>query len=365
MTKITVAKFGGSLISDANDFRDVVEVIKTSEPQLVIISATRGTTNLLEQIWLFNYQGKLEEKNILIQDFKSRHEKLANDLGVWKLIQEEFESLVKDLIYGPSDKLRYPSFDFSSRNLDLLDHILSIGEKTSSLILCHCLDQYDYLYAPDYIKTDSSYSAANVDFQKTKECIKSLSEDLVKGRKFVSQGFIGMDQEGKVTTLGREGSDYSATIFAGLLNSDKVTIYTDVPGVFQADPKKWTFCKVIENLSYSQAELMAQKGAKVLFPKTLMPLKEKRIVLEVTNLNRESVTIVSEDASMQPAFVFKGHEMYLFCSVDTLIIQGLIKEIFGDLCSQYFLEKYNWHRLSFAEKPSTKLVKKFFKMISQ
>lgn len=363
MTKIKVAKFGGSLISDAKDFLKVVEVIKSGEPDLVVISATRGTTNLLEQIWLYSHQGKTEERNSLIKQFEDRHVDLACDLNVWEMIRHDFEQIVSELRHGPSDKEKYPSKDFTSRNLDRLDHILSLGEKTSSLILSKCLDDYEYLDATDYIQTDLNYSAAAVDFEKTNQKIKLLKESILQGNKFVTQGFLGRNSDGKVTTLGREGSDYSATIFAGGLGAERVSIYTDVPGVFQADPKKWSFCKAIKNLSYSQAETMAEKGAKVLFPKTLLPIKEQKIPLEVTNLSRDSVTTISMDAELQPAFVFQDEEMALYSPSTELNVNKISKEVFGDLCSGCHTEEEGWYRISFTQTPDTSFIEKFFSRI--
>jgi aspartate kinase len=242
VTNLTVAKFGGSLIADASDFRKVVDVIKKEEPSLVVISATKGTTNLLEQIWLFSHQGKSKQKRELIQEFEDRHIRLCKDLNIWDGIDSEFKEIISELNNGPADDKKYPEKDFTSRHLDRLDYLLSLGERTSSLILSHCLVGYDFLFAPDYIKTDSNFSGAQVDFTNTQSQLNSLASNLNSGKKFVTQGFIGSDETGKITTLGREGSDYSATIFAGALNAKTVTIFTDVPGVFESDPKKWSFC---------------------------------------------------------------------------------------------------------------------------
>lgn len=307
MTKIKIAKFGGSLIEGASDFIAVKNVIQNNQFDVVVISATKGTTNLLEKLAMSIYQGRDVEAKELVHQFQERHELLINELNLPSSAQEKLKLL--------TDQLR----EFLSISIPLLigedfDAILSFGERTSSLILSELLESYDLFDITSVIRTDSEFSNANVDFKITNQLVlESLGSQIESGKSFITQGFLGKNENCNITTLGREGSDYTASILAGALSAEDVTIFTDVAGVFESDPKTFPSVKVIPSLSYEQAEAMAEQGAKVLYPKTLLPIKERKIPLVVTNLTQKSETRISSDTKeISFAFIQMKNRLSLF-----------------------------------------------------
>lgn len=354
MTNITVFKFGGSLIETHQDFLEIAKVIQKKQPSVVVISATKGSTNLLEQIALASHQGNIEKKDDLIRSYLERHQMILENLELSDKLAESFAALKNELMSAakaPGDHLHTSWFD----------QILSIGERTSSLILCELLDEYELLFAPDYIRTNDHVGAADVDEHATSLAMQKVFQLATKGKKFVTQGFLGANGRNEIRTLGREGSDYSATLFAGALEAKEVVIYTDVAGVFESDPKQWPFVKVIDCLSYQQAEHMAQNGAKVLFPKTLEPLVEKKIPLVVTNLAEESSTMIQEQASNPPVFVYRDGELVFYSKKE--LYQKELQEVFGGLFSQWDPSSSPWHRLSLSDRPQVEVMQRFFQLI--
>lgn len=352
MTK--VVKFGGSLIGDANDFQAVAKVVEKVNPDLIVISATRGTTNLLEKLALSAHQGNQDERDQLINEFQARHLEIIKQLGLLETISSQFFDLINLLKQSTllnGDHLHTSWFDC----------ILSIGERTSSLILSHLLRGYKLIFAPDYIKTDDHVGAANVDMQASVKAMEPLANVLKAGEKVITQGFIGANEKSEIRTLGREGSDYSATLFAGLLGAESVTIYTDVAGIFEADPKKWPFVRVIPQMSYQQAEEMALKGAKVLFPKTLEPLKSREIPLKVTSLDGVSETHISGTHDFVPAFIFENNQIWL-CSqreIDETTIQKILKNSFDKLT----VNNHPWYQVSVKECLTVEMMQELFQSL--
>lgn len=323
MTKIRIAKFGGSLIEGASDFISVKNEIQQNQFDVVVISATKGTTNLLEKLAMSIYQGRESEARELYNKFQIRHELLIKELNLPSSTYEKFKLL--------SNSLR----EFLSITMPTLigrdfDNILSFGERTSSLILSELIESHELFDITSVIRTDSEFSNANVDFKMTNQLVlEYLTPEIESKKSFITQGFLGKNDLGHITTLGREGSDYTASILAGALSADDVTIFTDVPGVFESDPKAFQSVKVIPTLSYEQAEAMAEQGAKVLYPKTLLPIKAKNIPLIVTSLIQESETrISSETNEISFAFIPMKNRLSLFFPAQfrsevKLILNGL------------------------------------------
>ncbi|HFI4797453.1 TPA: aspartate kinase [Elizabethkingia anophelis] len=266
-----VFKFGGASVKDAEGVMNVARVLKNQgfEKCMLIVSAMGKTTNALEVV-VENYFAK-EDYKAETAKIKQNHIDIAK--GLFKEDHKIYEE-IEEFFYDIESFLRRnksPNYSF------VYDQVVSCGEMISSKILSEYLAQEKlantWLDARDYIKTDASYREGNVDWKLTEENVKKLNAN----ESFVTQGFIGSDDNNFTVTLGREGSDYSAAIFAYCLNAEQMTIWKDVPGVMTGDPRKFKDVELLDNISYEEAIEMAYYGASVIHPKTLQPLKQKSI----------------------------------------------------------------------------------------
>lgn len=277
-----VSKFGGSSVKDAASMWKCVDVVEaTGKSGLVIISATYNTTNDLEKIYEVLANGNSAEAKTLWEKVYSRHVQIAKDLNVYE--SEGVEEYLSNLNTAFGAILVSSSLPPETR-----DKVLSFGERLSSWLFFHGLKQrlghkreIEFLFAPDIISTDSNFGLAKPDFDKIKYNSQKLSEFIKSGGLYVTQGFLGADPDGRITTLGREGSDYSATLFGGALGADEVHIWTDVAGIYSVDPNVVPDPVRLEELSFDDASVLAKAGAKVLFPKTLEPLRGLAIPVKV------------------------------------------------------------------------------------
>lgn len=271
-----IFKFGGASVKDPQGVKNVIEVLKQVKPEntLIVISAMGKTTNALEEV----VNAYFEDKVLLtdkLQYIKNFHLQMANDLlhstvKVEEVLNPFFETL--DYFLGHN---KSPDYNF------VYDQIVSYGELLSIAIVSAFLNQEGisnlWLDVRDYIKTDSYYRDANIAWEQTEINIGSLQKDQL----YITQGFLGSNPNGFTTTLGREGSDYTAAIFAYCLNATEVTIWKDVPGVFNADPRVFEDTTLLTQISYTEAIELAFYGASVIHPKTLQPLQSKDIPLHV------------------------------------------------------------------------------------
>lgn len=266
-----VFKFGGASVKDAESVKNVASVLASQgfEQCLLVVSAMGKTTNALEKVVELYY--KKENYQAEIQNIKQNHIEIAN--GLFEPTHEVFGeiSLFFDDIESFLRRNKSPNYNF------VYDQVVSCGELISSKILSEYLNDNDFsnqwLDARDFVKTDNTYREGVVDWAATEQNIASL--DATKS--FVTQGFIGSDDNNFTVTLGREGSDYTAAIFAYCLNAKHMTIWKDVPGVMTGDPRKFSNVSLLSNISYEEAIEMAYYGASVIHPKTLQPLKQKNI----------------------------------------------------------------------------------------
>lgn len=271
---LKVAKFGGSSVKDGAAMKRCARIL-TNDPdiKLVIISATWNTTNELERIaGLASRAGAWEQA---LEELITRHRALIHDLDLEE--GEWFRSLDSEA-WELGDLFREEMKIDPAR----MDQFYSIGERLSSAIFSHYLAhsflqrRVQLVDAREIIHTDNCYGLANPDRGELKEFANyhlNFSDDAL----YVTQGFIGKGPHGETTTLGREGSDYSATLLAEAIKADEVQIWTDVPGVAIIDPKLVADAPFIKELDYSCAEEMARHGAKILFPRTLEPVVEAGI----------------------------------------------------------------------------------------
>ena len=266
-----VFKFGGASVKDAEGVKNVSLVLETQgfENCLLVVSAMGKTTNALEKV-VQNYFDKNDYQSE-IEKVKQNHLEISN--GLFQENHPVFAeiSLFFDDIESFLRRNKSPNYNF------VYDQVVSCGEMISSKILSEYLNDIQFkntwLDARDYIKTDNYYREGNVNWEETENKIAELDKNLC----YVTQGFIGSEDNNFTVTLGREGSDYSAAIFAYCLNAEAMTIWKDVPGVMTGDPRKFENVSLLSNISYEEAIEMAYYGASVIHPKTLQPLKQKNI----------------------------------------------------------------------------------------
>jgi len=311
-----IFKFGGASVKDAKGVKNLLRVLQHegTENTLVVVSAMGKMTNAFEKVvhsYLYN-SSALKQSIASIQDF---HFTILNDLfEVNDEIHQEahrlFESLQEFLIQNRSKE-----YDF------IYDQIVSYGELLSTKIISSFLKnnktQNEWLDIRNIIKTDSNYRKANVDWQETqRNCIKLEHQKL-----YITQGFISSDKKNNTTTLGREGSDYTAGILAYCLNAESVTIWKDVVGVLNADPRVFKDTTLLQELSYQEAIEMAFYGASVIHPKTIKPLENKRIPLLVRSFDElsNSGTRVSKSVPLKPeipCFIVKKNQILVSISAN-------------------------------------------------
>lgn len=266
-----VFKFGGASVKDAEGVKNVASVLESQgfERCLLVVSAMGKTTNALEKV-VEDYFKKADYQ-AEIAKVKQYHLEISN--GLFDKNHQVFEdvSLFFDDIDAFLRRNRSPNYNF------VYDQVVSSGELISSKILSEYLNLRNFtntwLDARDYLKTDSTYREGTVDWEQTKQNIATL--DATKS--FVTQGFIGSEADNFTVTLGREGSDYSAAVFAYCMDAEAMTIWKDVPGVMTGDPRKFENVTLLSNISYEEAIEMAYYGASVIHPKTLQPLQQKNI----------------------------------------------------------------------------------------
>lgn len=287
--KLKVFKFGGASVKDAAGIRNVASILQNfkEDPIMVVVSAMGKTTDGLEKI-VQAHAKKTGEAHSLLEGLKQSHYAIMEELfgkghAAFDDVNDTFVSI--DWVI---DEEPHPNYDF------MYDQIVSVGELVSSKILAAYLNQTGlptkWLDARDIILTDDIYREGWVQWDETVANAKKTVKPMVEEGGFVlTQGFIGSTSENFTTTLGREGSDYTAAIFSYCLDAESMTIWKDVPGVLTADPRIFENVAKLDRLSYKEAIEMTYYGAKVIHPKTIKPLQNKSIPLYVKSfLNPEA-----------------------------------------------------------------------------
>lgn len=276
-------KFGGSTIKSAQALVDICNIIaKSKDVSYIVVSATFNTTNELEEIAKATLQSKCQA-NDLADTLVFKHEKLTSDLHIQNFCQNyflEIKSEIKNYIQQIHEE--------NDCTPQIMDSIYSVGERLCSFIVSVYLKEilkYDCLHldAREIIITNNNFSEATPLFGFIKKNVEELNETR-KNKSIVTQGFIGRAQSGKTTTLGREGSDYTSSIIAWATKASKLVIWKDVGEIKSWDPKFRTNAHSILNLSYSEANCLTEAGAKVLFHRTMYPLQESKIPLEIRGI---------------------------------------------------------------------------------
>jgi aspartate kinase len=328
-----VFKFGGASVKDADGIKNVYDVLQKVgyEDVLLVVSAMGKTTNALELV-IKNYFEKSTELNASVQEVKKYHNQILLDLfeddknDVFTAVNAQFADLEYFLAHNKS-----PNYNF------VYDQIVSYGELISTTILSHFMNfmsiKTQWLDVRNFIKTNANYRDAEVDWELTQ---KNISKNVKRKILNITQGFLGSDENNFTTTLGREGSDYTAAIFAYCLNAESVTIWKDVPGVMNADPRYFENASLLNQISYREAIELAFYGATVIHPKTLQPLQKKEIPLYVKSfinpmLKGSSVAKGVDLEPYLPCFIVKRNQLLIsLSSIDfSFIMEENISEIFA------------------------------------
>ncbi len=327
-----VFKFGGASVSTAERIRNVGKILRQyrGEKILVVVSAMGKTTNALEKVVTAFYEGKKDEALDLFSAVKESHNEVSAQLLGQPLSQlTDFYTEIEWLLHDRPVQ----SFDY------YYDQIVCVGELLSSSIVSHYLTtagvKNDWLDVRDIFRTDDNFRDARIDWTITAQKVKEQVEPLFSGFNIVlTQGFIGATDENESTTLGREGSDYSAAVFANLLNAESQTIWKDVQGVMNADPKIYSEAQWIRELNYREVIEMAFYGAQVIHPKTIKPLQNKGIPLYVKSFlhpDEEGTCIHSRQvANLPPIIVYKADQVLaqLTAKDFSFVSEGLTAEAY-------------------------------------
>ena len=330
-----VFKFGGASVKDAEAVRNVADIINLYAENLVIVVSAMGkTTNAMEKIAEAYFSNDKIKTKGLISKVIDFHNNIIKNLGLDNL--DSIETIYKELKHiitqAPTS-----NFDYE------YDQIVSFGELMSTTIISEYLNSIDenckWFDAIKIIRTGDKHREAKVDWECTKESVFSNIDAYfsVRGNQKIAiiQGFIGHNKKGKTTTLGREGSDFSASILAWCLNAEEVIIWKDVPGVLNADPKYFDNCKKLNKISFREAIELSYFGASVIHPKTIKPLQNLGIPLFVKSfLNpKEAGTEIQsslENDTLIPSFIFKQNQILISISPKdfSFIAEDNLSEIF-------------------------------------
>jgi aspartate kinase len=305
-----VFKFGGASVKDAPAVKNLASIIKRyNQPKVIVVSAMGKTTNALEEVLhhFFSQDGKVKESfdkvynyhmEIMRELFPVKHE-------IFQQVGQVFSTLIARL--GEEPSMTY-NFEY--------DQVVSYGEIISTLIVAAYIKESgvecEWIDVRRVIKTDTTYREARVNFEISEELARKT---FIDGHLYLTQGFIGSTADNLTTTLGREGSDYTAALLAYFLGAESVTVWKDVPGVLNADPKWFDNTVKLDQLSYTDAIELAFYGASVIHPKTIQPLKIKDIPLWVKSFFKpeDPGTMIGnvQYNKLIPCFIFKMEQVLI------------------------------------------------------
>ena len=329
----SIYKFGGSSLKNATNIKLVTKIIsENKEDDMVIVFSAMGkVTNMLEEVVNSYFKKQKKVRNLLkkVRDF---HVSLANQLfNKNDKVFDEINNLIVEIEWviddAPTDNYSY-----------YYDQIVAVGELLSTKIMSAFLHKNDIINhwtdIRDIVRTDDSYRNAKIHWNDTMRfACKNLKSGIV-----VTQGFIGSTSENNTTTLGREGSDFTAAILAYCLNAKKVIIWKDVPGLMNADPAIFDQTQLFTHISYDEAIELAFFGAKVIHPKTIQPLKKKLIPLEIKSFykSNDKGTIISKISNQNidvESYIVKENQILISISARdlTFIVENHISQIFSIL----------------------------------
>ena len=327
-----VFKFGGASVKDAEGVKNLVKVLKETghKDTFLVVSAMGKTTNAMERVVDAYFKDKAQTSSAL-REVMNTHASVLTGLfadkehTIYREVQALFDEVKGFLAWNKS-----PNYNF------VYDQVVGYGELVSTTIISAYLNEVDirntWLDVREIIKTDNNYRDVKVNWERTQSLI---SNKLKKGKLYITQGFLGSDDNNFTTTLGREGSDYTAAILAYCLDAQSVTIWKDVPGVLNADPRYFKETQLLNKISYREAIELAFYGASVIHPKTLQPLQRKEIPLLVKSFvnPKNAGTTVGKGIGIDPeipCFIVKKNQVLMkLSSLDfSFIVEDNISELF-------------------------------------
>lgn len=329
-----VFKFGGASVKDADGIKNLAQILTLNPNQqlLIVLSAMGKTTNALENLTQSYFYQK-DDIHEVFESVKKYHFDILHQLfenpkhPVFNEITNTFVEIDWIIEDVPVDGYNF-----------IYDQIVAMGELVSTRIVSQYLNfigrKNKWVDARAYIQTDNTYREGKVDWDKTEHLIQKNLPQILQQQIVITQGFVGNTSENFTTTLGREGSDYTAAIFASCLNADAVTVWKDVDGILNADPKLFTDCVKFDELSYAEAIEMTYYGATVIHPKTIKPLQNKHIPLFVKPFlaptNSGTVITEAQITITTPIVIVKKNQILVTLSTRDLsfITENHLRDIF-------------------------------------
>ena len=326
-----VFKFGGASVKDANGIRNLVKVLEETGHQntFLVVSAMGKMTNAMEAVVNAYFDDRVGLKNAL-EEVVLYHQTILEALfedkkhPVYLKVKLLFEEVQGFLAWNKS-----PNYSF------VYDQVVGYGELLSTTIVSMYLNEVGiknyWIDIRDFIKTGDNYRDGRVNWEKTQQ---HISEGVEANKLYITQGFLASDDNNFTTTLGREGSDYTAAILAYCLNANSVTIWKDVPGVLNADPRYFEETRLLNKISYREAIELAFYGASVIHPKTLQPLQRKEIPLHVKSFinPKDAGTTVGKGIGIEPeipCFIVKKNQVLM--KLSSLDFSFIVEDSIGDL----------------------------------
>ena len=328
-----VYKFGGASVKNADGVRNLAHIVEGEENLFIIVSAMGKTTNALERVFTHMQNGRKEEANEEIKQVQAYHAEIIDNL--WgeptninevTLLFGQLRNIVNDIVYRSSDaELWY-------------DTIVAYGELISTTIISKYLNHINirnrWIDMRTTLLTNQRHKDANVDIRASKHRLRASIENTGVGV-FVGQGFIGGAPDGTTTTLGREGSDYSAAVVANILGAESMSVWKDVEGVLNADPKIFKDAVKIDALNYLDTIELAYSGAQIIHPKTIKPLQNKNIPLYVRPFGDKSKpgTVINGETEHVtiPIMIYKPNQVLLI--IRSKDFSFVMEEQFGEIFS--------------------------------
>lgn len=335
-----VFKFGGASVKDPEAVRNVTHILDLfpEEKIVVVVSAMGKTTNAFEELVQALWNKEKESFIQKIEEIRKFHFEIVEHLFESK--SQDIEAILEDIF--ESLMLRYDASDRKNYNLEY-DQIVSLGEVLSTKIIAEYLNfvhkKAQWLDARHMIRTNHAYREGEVDWPLTEKLVKQhVNEAMESAHIVITQGFIGHTSDGTTTTLGREGSDFTAGILAYCLDAESVTIWKDVAGMLNADPRYFENTVKLDKISFREAIELSYYGASVIHPKTVKPLQNKGIPLYVKSFIQplEPGTTIQEESDrdhLVPSFIFKRNQLLLsFTPRDfSFIVEKNLSDIFNRL----------------------------------
>ncbi len=336
-----VYKFGGASVKDAEGIRNVANILNTSKNDkvLVVISALGKTTNALEKV-VSAIANKTGQSGDLLAAIKQYHLDILMNLQMNSslAIQNEIENLFLELDCIAEYGFEGQPYDF------IYDQVVTFGELLSTKIVSYYLlgegIKNQWIDSRNFIITDARHRDAKVKWVDCEHMIGKRLKPLAEKNLIITQGFMGKGPSGETTTLGREGSDYSAAIFTYCLDAESLTIWKDVDGLMNADPRKFEDAQLISEISYRDTIELAYYGASVIHPKTMQPLQAKEIPLNVKSfLNPEKKGTLVHKSAVQletACFIHKENQMLISCRTKdfTFIVEDQLSQILALLAKE-------------------------------